>query len=646
MESVLLTIDEVASLEGLSYQAIRKRVNTNKLQAVKEPIQTGRGYQYRISLSDLSEKAQMRYLKEQGKSLPDKPIEQWHEGKTLEDLSAKQREQVTEWINIIRDWQAYIAPYKGKTTQKTKEFIKKYNTENPDKKITERTLRHKWKLYREHGEVALADGRSDARPNQSSIPDIAWSVFLQWWLDEGQPTVTDTYRLLKAWAEMDRPELLPLPAVDSFYRRIKELPKPVVDYFRHGMKVFNDECLSYVYRLYTWLDSNDVWISDYHTLDFFVRDDITGKIFRPHVVIWMDVRGRKVLSMSICETANSDGVVTSFRQAVKRFGIPKSVYLDNGREYLVHDFGGRGRRKTDKDADYGMGILERLGVTMVNAKAGNAQAKVIERFFRILGDQFSRLMKTYCGSSPEKRPERLAKILKKSDNIPLVSEIKEDLWLYFEGWYNCQKSNAEGLNGKTPNECYAENLYTKRTATADELNLMLLRSARSQKVKRNGVELRFGEVKLWYYHPELVEMYLGKSVYLRYDPEDLRSVRVYDEDERFLVEAQLLEPGGYAGEKDKEAIKRVARMQKEQKERVKDYMDKLSEIEAPDPKDVLRRKAIMNIENDRTKYEATVLEPVNFNTVPALEVAAGQEENLIDIERMIRNARRGKGEKE
>jgi hypothetical protein len=644
----LLTLNEVAELEGKSYHAVYRQVERKKLEAIKVPSENRKGFEYRVSLRELSEKAQAKYyarLKatEQALDVEEKPNK--YEDMTIEDLTAEQRQEIAYWKKVLEDWRRFIAPYKKQKTLKTKEFIKIHNIQNPHKSIKERTLRDKWQKYRQYGEIALADHRSNSKTKgKTSIDEIVWSVFLQWWLDENQPSLMHVYRLTKAWAELEMPQLLPLPSPDTFYRAVNKIPAGVVKYFREGDKVLTDEVLPYIVRTYEYLDSNDIWSSDYHTLDIMVRDDVTGKVYRPHVVVWMDIRSRKLLSMRLCETSNSDGVILSFRDAVKRFGIPKQVYLDNGKEYLVRDFGGRGKRKTDTNADYGSTILERLGIEMHNAKVRNARAKVVERAFKQVSGEFSKLIITYCGNRPENRPERHNKILKNTDNIPLASKVKEDLWIYFEGWYNTRKSQAEGLNGLSPNECYAQNLIVKRTATEEQLNLMLLRNARLQKVDRNGVYITIGEKKLWFYSEELVHHYFKQEVYVRYDSEDLTSVRVYDSEERYLDTAYLLEKGGYEGTIDKETIKKMNKRVKKQKELIKGYMNKqVSIYQAPEAMEILLRKAKANMEADTTEYEAGVIHPISFNSKPKLAVAVGETE-LIDFNRMIENARKKKEE--
>lgn len=57
------------------------------------------------------------------------------------------------------------------------------------------------------------------------------------------------------------------------------------------------------------------------------------------------------------------------------------------------------------------------------------------------------------------------------------------------------------------------------------------------RVGRRGVTLKLHGLELDFYTPELVNMRMKEKVYVRYDPEDLSSVRVYDMEDRFLCVA-------------------------------------------------------------------------------------------------------------
>lgn len=653
MSAVLLSVEEAAELEGLKKDSIQSKIRRNKLRAIKIPNATGEryGFTYGINLEDLSAKAQRNYHKRMKAQALLEEIEKAEDEKaviqqlSLEDLTDKQRQEAMYWEGVIRDWRRFAGLDHGSMGERTQEFLALYNKEHPEKPLTERTLYNKWEAYRRDGLVGLADKRlQSGKKGSSKIPDEVWAVFFQLWADENEPTVQTCYRQTEAFIRRELPELLPLPHIESFKRKIKTIPKAVVTYYRKGTKARDDLILPYVQRDYESIDANEWWTSDYHTLDLMVRDDKTGDLFRPHVVVWLDIRSRKFLGWRVRRSSDSDGVVLAFKDAVKAYGIPENVYLDNGREYLTHAFGGRGKRKTDAKADYATSILDLLGVTMHNAIPKNAKGKIVERTFREFTEQFAKSFLTYCGNRPGNRPERHGDILKNESNIPLLSEVTAALELFINGMKNAQASSGVGMKGKTPNQVYNETLYRKRTASAEQLNLLLLKSERLQKVGRNGVKLKIGGKDLWFYDEELKLNYFGHKVYVRYDPDDLSEVRVYDETERLLCTAALLEAGGYDLGRDSESVKQVNSLRKKEKKAIANYMASQKEIlTAPSAAKALSMVAEDNLEKDDTgEAEAKILEPIQWSE--AIAPTASGDVAIINWDVMLENARKRREE--
>lgn len=640
-EEILLTIQEVVELEGKSWNAINKNIQRGKLSAQKIEVDCRCGFEYRVSLNDLSETAKIKYYAKVNKELPpikkEVNIAEIEERVTdLNNLSEKQRDEAFFWESIIKQWRLYLETSELSKMRATNRFISEYNMNNKDK-ISERTLYRKWDIYSKYGTAALADMRSNKQSNNIGIDEDVWSVFISWWLDENRPSVAFCREMVIAYFEEERPDI-EIPSVSTFYRGIKQIPEGVIRYFRYGDKAFKDSCLFYLKRNYNFA-SNEYWTSDYHTLDMMVKDDDTGMVFRPHLVMWTDIRSRKVLSMRLAKTSNSDGVILTFRDAVREWGIPVNAYLDNGREFLVHDFGGRGRRKTSKAADYGIPMLERLGVKMVNATVRNGRAKIIERQFKTMTDQFSKMFISYCGNRPENRPERHNSVLKNEKNIPLLSEIEKDLRNYIEGYYNNKTSKAEGLNGISPNECYDKHLIKKKTASSDQLDLLLLRSSRLKKFDRGGIYLDIKGTKVYFYNADMADKLIGNRFYIRYDSDKLDTVRLYDEEDRFVCTAERAVMGGYAGNIDEDGIKYLNSVNKALLNRVKAYKDVENCKNIPKIQDVLRAKATrMSVEKDGYEYSAKVLEIMpNAEKSPLARVSG--EGSIVNLERMIENAK-------
>lgn len=207
----------------------------------------------------------------------------------------------------------------------------------------------------------------------------------------------------------DLQHLLPLPSLSTFVRAVeKRIPVPALKYYRFGEKVFRDECGPYIRRKYGDLASNDIWVCDNHTFDVLINDGKTDKPVRVYLTAFLDVRSRKMMGWYVTDNPCSDATLMALRKGIERYGLPKLIYSDNGREFLTHDIGGRGFRKSrETDGHEPPTILQLMGIEFRTASVGNAKAKIIEREFREVKEQFSRLFDGYTGGTTAERPERL-----------------------------------------------------------------------------------------------------------------------------------------------------------------------------------------------------------------------------------------------
>lgn len=202
---------------------------------------------------------------------------------------------------------------------------------------------------------------------------------------------------------------------------------------------------------------------------------------------------------------------------------------------------------------------------------------------------------------------------------------------YIEGFYNEEPSNAEGLFGKSPNECYEKNLISKRTASKEQLNIHLLRASDKQTYQRNGVYLTFSDVKIQFYNSDLVNDLFKKKVYVHYDPENLDEVRLYNEDEIFVGVAYRKDKGGYDMQRDLEAVKKNNAVHKKLKKNMK-----ILEKSMKDNPAMLE----VAIENARRKQlevvdpKAAVIEPMRL-VYKEEKLVSGQDVAVVDLKKMI-----------
>lgn len=553
-----LSVEEYAKLRGCTHYYVVKLIQKGTVRA--ETISGVRGGDggkvYRIPLPEIEPKLLTKYKRIQKQKEKEKlNNEEQPEEKVLklnyEMISESDRQEIELWKEILQNWRTFR---NGDTVRDKKEaderFVEFASITYPAVKVTVRGLYRKWKALTEEGEEALIDKRGRHGNHKKALSDDVWDIFEAFYLDQNQPTVAQCLRLTETQLRKNgMDEKLPLPSYDTFIRRIERLPVAILKYYRLGEKAFYDQCAPYIKRRYDDLQSNDIWVTDNHTFDIMIAKDEAP--VRVYLTAFYDVRSRKFTGIYVTDAPRSDATVYALRRGIEKYGIPKMIYSDNGREFLTHDIGGRGFRKSAKTAEHEPAtILQRLGIEFRTALVKNAKAKIIERRFLDVKESFSKMFEAYTGGNVLERPERLKRIVKNVDNLVVLEDFKSFVDTYITNILNKEPSNAEGMFGKCPDEVFANNLIEMRTATEDELNLMMLRNGRMQKVKRNGVMFKLYDKELWYGNDDVLMNHLGESVYFRYNPDDLNSVRIYDSEDRFLCEGKLRNQLSYFASKD------------------------------------------------------------------------------------------------
>lgn len=542
-----LTMKEVASLKGCSWQNIQRLVKDNKLDFIQEMGSKGR-MKYMIPISALPEDLQAKYYKQKRTEagvLPEKAESKIKEPlkrikRTFEEFSEDERRQVREWTDILKEWQGMRSGYQSRTDF-DRLYVGKCQLEHPDLKISTDILYRKWRAYKDNDFEGLLDGRGAWNRGKSTIPEPVWDAFLWYWLDENKPTASLCYRNTITWTEEFYPELVgDIPSERAFRRQIdRDISYALKTLMRDGEKAFDDRCRPYIMRMYDSLEANDCWIADNHTLDVISTD---GTIkHRLYLTAFLDVKSGVLVGWNITDSPDSQSTILALRHGILRFGIPKVAYVDNGREFLNIDIGGKGhrRRKSDENKVDPTPILKRLGIEMRNAIVENARAKPIERTFYTVKNQFSKLWDGFCGGTIIERPEILKKRIKNGD-IPCDYDVRRVLEMWIDGEYNQQDygGSEQKFKGMSRIEVWNKTITEVRKANPDMLNLLMMRSTRPQKIKRNGVYIKFAGEPVYFMNPEETIENLDREVFVRYDPADLRTVRIYDENEKFLFEWQ------------------------------------------------------------------------------------------------------------
>jgi len=644
---ILLTTGQIAELYSITQRTVQLWIESGKLQAVQQVSNKGKGgVSHMIPLSALDNKRQIQYWKKKDVApiVPAESIKDVAVSKQFDEFTGDERKVIQQWIKAINEWTMYRLRYKGQMGNADQEWIRLNQRKYKEIGLSVDTLYRKLKALKSNDYDGLIDKRGKWAKGKNSIPETAWEVFKYIYLDENQISITECHKYTLIYFEKEMPGMLAdIPGYDAFYRAVKTIPHAVVKYFREGDKVFEDEASPYITRLYDDIEVGEIWVADYHTFDIMSIDDETQRVHRLSIIVFMDVRSRLVTGWHITDNPSSDGVLYALRKGILDYGIPRFIYVDNGSEFLCFDIGGRGHRtkKSDKQVHVPPGVFERLGIKMWNAQVRNAKAKIIERTFREFKEKFSRLIKGFCGGNPLEKPENLKKTLKSRKGMLFDSELNENFRLYVEGMYNETKSKGIGMYERSPNEVFAEERFVKRTATLEDLNLMLMRSSKMQTVGRKGVHLEISGEKLFYWSKDFLIEHQEQKVYLRYDPEDLREVRAYDAEDKYLCTVPVDSDTILKYGSNKEDVKKAISQIRSFKKAVKEYNENsiLETMPKIDRLDLMLWKSKKNIKDrqEQGHAQAKILEVVRA-TEPITPEQETIEDGIINIQRTITNA--------
>jgi len=239
--------------------------------------------------------------------------------------------------------------------------------------------------------------------------------------------------------------------------------------FRRDRKAHNDAAPG-ITRTIAGLRPMDCVMGDVHPVDI-VMTRADGSTATGRLIGWLDVATHRIFaSLVLCEAGTgirNAHVVQSFIDMVQAWGLPKTLYLDNGTEYnwadCVSDMLKLASNGFAIDVRYRFrGDSSRLG-RVIKAQPYNAQAKgLIEGGFRSLETLF-RDIEGYIGGN---------RMLKKSANVgrPPVSfsGSLDELQVILASnlrFYNGSPQRGQ-LRGRSPDQAFAGLVEAGWTATA------------------------------------------------------------------------------------------------------------------------------------------------------------------------------------
>jgi len=443
---------EAARMMGVDERTIRRYVADGKLAAVTAPSLLGGGKDgtaYRIPVEALPPEAQIAYWQQSAVA------ELGHRGQEFDLVGYRARNGDEGLAELRRQQRAALAAHGLRREYEEggrRGYTEALKALAGELGVPQMTL---WRWERDYAESGLAGlarkGRADAGQSRSAC--LLARDYLEY-LMCSEHKLTQSYALEKlqklakelgetacsrcpyrhASEERNREVASDhqLPACDqvgyglvvpekryAVNRIMQQVPESVLAYARYGSRYWDAHYLQKAVREKPEL-VNEVWYGDHHMLNLFVVDR-DGRVLRPWLTAWMDATTSAIVGWMLTTNPNSDTIAESFARAAVATkgspfrGLPRIVYIDNGKDYRSKRFEGSQIEEYEigrlNDDFAGRPMLEALGVGVKHAIPYWAWSKPIERMFGTLDRRWMRDMPGWCGDAPDQRPQEIGSLI-------------------------------------------------------------------------------------------------------------------------------------------------------------------------------------------------------------------------------------------
>lgn len=238
-------------------------------------------------------------------------------------------------------------------------------------------------------------------------------------------------------------------------------------------------------RMFEMEHANDCWQSD---TSFGPYITIDGKKYRSKLIMFIDDKSRMIMGYEFFLNDNAINMQKVFKNAVKTYGKPKRLFVDNGGPY------------DNKQLSL---ICASLGVELIHAKPYSPESKAkIERSFRTIKDGWMRCTDWNNFKTLEDVNDSLKEFLL---NEYINKKHSSTLETPNERWHNEYK-NIRFLEENFIDECFLHRIERK------------VRNDRTIKLENDYYEVPF--------------KYIGQTIEIRYNPNNLEEMFVFDNNKK------------------------------------------------------------------------------------------------------------------
>ncbi len=481
---------------------------------------------------------------------PQKPPASNAELSALDRATPEQRQRALTKSRVLElVEQAVDQAAKGTKTKAVQTFLSQFNRGVVDFEayqvlgpISSRITLLRWReAYEAKGLPGLLDTRG--RPRGSATVSQDLKAFI-WSCLQANPRIkaAHIYRLLPA--KFGRRQFPSEATIRALVARLKDEHRETLEML-HQPSQHKRHYQPSLGRADAGLERpNQRWELDSTRADILARSrhkviEIVARGGKRYTLIAIiDVFSRRAVAL-LEEKGGGYNINLALIKAVRRLGLPEEAIMDLGKDYRSNAV---------------QSFCVALGIRTPLIPGHSPELKPhVERFFDTLQSQLLSLLPGYTANKVDTRQEI---ILPKYSREELQHEI--DLWL------DAYERREHDQTGQAPLERGNPEGWTRQTVPEEQLRLLLNppveRSVRQLVIHHNGGR---------YWHPEIMYLEASSKVLVADDPDDAGLVHVFDQQRRFLFQAEDLERAGLTPERiaeERRAFRRARQLRRREAE--------------------------------------------------------------------------------
>jgi hypothetical protein len=335
-------------------------------------------------------------------------------------------------------------------------------------------------------------------------------------------------------------------------------------------KLFFDVHIPRIRRSRADLKPMDVVVGDVHPIDIAIpRPD--GSIAYPRAICWHDVATNRLFVCLVLlekgEGVKQMHVASAFAAMCAAWGLPLTLYLDNGSEYSWHEmmaaFSEISRLTQSLQRQFSVGELPAGGDLrelvneqrqVIRANPYNAPAKPIEGLFSVIEGTVLSMIPGWTGGD---------RMRAKTHNVGKAPEPYPGTWEQFHADFETalsfyhQTTQGGTMGGLSPSRAYGTHIEAGWTRTHVEERVLLMAFAEEDTRKVSGGYISWDGAE---YYDDALLRFTGHTLTVRVSRHDPRYAFVFDTNRALICAAGVAPVFGFldpAGAEEQARRKKV-----------------------------------------------------------------------------------------